>query len=181
VQSPVATLLKDAERLGLVAKSFGEKGKLTFLGAHYTGGNDLIELAGTAAESFYWITGYTLTSQPGPGTDLQLKIAKRYGRDEKTMDSHNYTNGMMVAQVAIETMRRAKAKKVKISRESLYAELNAMNGKNAYDPKTTVGPVTYSKTDHEGVDSLQIYAAGKGVFKGVGKPFVPEYVAKIKK
>jgi branched-chain amino acid transport system substrate-binding protein len=181
VQSPVATLLKDAERLGLVAKSFGEKGKLTFLGAHYTGGNDLIELAGTAAEGFYWITGYTLTSQPGPGTDLQLKIAKRYGRDEKTMDSHNYTNGMMVAQVAIETMRRAKAKKVKISRESLYAELNAMNGKNAYDPKTTVGPVTYSKTDHEGVDSLQIYAAGKGVFKSVGKPFVPEYVAKIKK
>ncbi|OGQ89370.1 MAG: amino acid ABC transporter substrate-binding protein, partial [Deltaproteobacteria bacterium RIFOXYC2_FULL_48_10] len=40
VQSPVATMLTDAQRLGLAAKSFGEKGKLTFLGAHYTGGND---------------------------------------------------------------------------------------------------------------------------------------------
>jgi branched-chain amino acid transport system substrate-binding protein len=51
VQSPVATLIKDAERLGLTAKTFGEKGKLTFLGAHYTGGNDLIDLAGSAAEA----------------------------------------------------------------------------------------------------------------------------------
>jgi len=34
VQSPVATMLKDAQRLDLVASSFGQKGKLTFLGAH---------------------------------------------------------------------------------------------------------------------------------------------------
>jgi branched-chain amino acid transport system substrate-binding protein len=32
IQSPVATMLKDASRLGLVAKTFGEKGKITFTG-----------------------------------------------------------------------------------------------------------------------------------------------------
>lgn len=175
VQSPVATLLKDAQRLDVIAKNFGEEGKLTFVGAHYTGGNDLIELAGSAAEGFFWTTSYTLTSEPGPGTDFQLMLAKKYGRDDKTANSHNYTNGMMVAQLAVETIRRVKTKGAKVARESLYNELNAMNGANAYSPGNTVGPVTYSPTDHAGVDTLQIYSVQKGVFRAVGKPFVPKF------
>ena len=181
VQSPVATLIKDAQRLGLMATSFGQEGKLTFLGAHYTGGNDLIELAGTAAEGFHWATSYTLTSEPGPGTTFQLQLAKKYNRDDKTANSHNYTNGLMVAQTAVETIRRVKAKGEKVTRASLYNELNAMNGANSYSPGNTVGPVTYSPTDHAGVDNIQIYDAKGGVFKAVGKPFAPEYVSKIKK
>jgi len=175
VQSPVATLLKDAQRLGLVAKTFGEKGKLTFTGAHYTGGNDLIDLAGSASEGFFWTTSYALTSVPGPGTDFQLMLAKKYNRDEKTANSHNYTNGMMVAQVAVETIRRVKAKGEKVTRANLYKELNAMNGGNGYSPGNTVGPVTYSPTDRAGVDDLQIYSVQGGVFKGVGKPFIPKF------
>ncbi len=176
VQSPVATLLKDAQRLGVAAKTFGEEGKLTFTGAHYTGGNDLIELAGSAAEGFFWTTSYTLTSEPGKGTDFQLMLAKKYGRDDKTANSHNYTNGMMVAQLAVETIRRVKAKGMKVTRENLYTELNAMNGKNSYSPGNTVGPVTYSPSDHAGVDTLQIYSVQGGVFKAVGAPFVPKFV-----
>ncbi len=80
---PVATLLKDANRLGLTATTFSEDGKLTFLGAHYTGGPDLVALAGTAAERFYWTTSYTLTSEKGPGTDFQLALAKRYNCGDK--------------------------------------------------------------------------------------------------
>jgi len=179
VQSPVATLLNDAQRLDVIAKSFGEPGKLTFLGAHYTGGNDLIDLAGSAADNFYWTTSYKLTSEPGPWTDQQLALAKRYGRDEKTANSHNYTSGVLVAQIAVETMKRAKAKGVKIDRAALYQELLAMNDKNAYTPFTTVGPITYSKTDKEGVDTLQLYVVKDGVFRAVGKPYAPEYVKKI--
>ena len=178
VQSPVATLLNDAQRLGLSAQNFGEKGKITFLGAHYTGGNDLIALAGSAAEGFLWTTSYTLTSEPGPGTDFQLELAKRYGRDDKAANSHNYTNGVMVAQVAAEVIRRAKAAGKEISRETLYEEMLAMHGDKAFDPKTTVGPVTYSKDDKEGVDTLQIYQVEGGVFKGVGEPFIPDYAKK---
>ena len=69
VQSPVATMLKDASRLGLAAKTYGEEGKLTFLGAHYTGGNDLIALAGAACEGFVWTTSFNLTSEKGEGTN----------------------------------------------------------------------------------------------------------------
>ncbi len=180
IQSPVATMIKDAKRLGMVATSFGQKGKITFTGCHYTGGNDLVALAGSAAENYYWTTSYIVTSEPGAGTDAQLALAKRYGRDDKTANSHNYANGVMVAQVAAECIRRAKAKGVKINKKTLYAELLQMNGMNAFYPVTTVGPVTYSKTDKAGVDTLQLYSVQNGKFKSVGKPFIPEYTGKIK-
>ena len=180
VQSPVATMLKDASRLGLVAKTFGERGKITFLGCHYTGGNDLVALAGSAAENFHWTTSYIITNEPGVGSDAQLALAKRYGRDEKAASSHNYANGVMVAQVATEVLLRAKAKGKKINKETLYAEMLAMNGMNAFYPVTTVGPVTYSKTDHAGVDTLQLYAVKNGAFISMGTPFIPEYTGKIK-
>ncbi len=180
IQSPVATMIKDATRLGIAAKTFGEKGKLTFLGCHYTGGNDLIALAGSAAENYYWTTSYTITSEPGVGTDAQLALAKKYGRDDKAANSHNYANGVMVAQVATECILRTKARGKKVTKESLYEELLAMNGMNAFYPVTTVGPVTYSKTDKAGVDTLQLYTVKDGVFKSVGAPFIPEYTGKIK-
>jgi len=181
VQPPVATLLKSAQSLDMIASTYGEEGKITFMGAHYAGGPGIIALAGSAAENFYWTTAYKLMSAKGPGTDAQLALAKRYGRDDKVAYDSNYTNGIMVAQVAVETMRRAKARGKKVTRASLYEELLAMNGYNAYYPLTTVGPVTYSKTDREGVDTLQLYVAKDGVFHAIGAPFSPEYVEKIKK
>jgi branched-chain amino acid transport system substrate-binding protein len=180
VQPPVATMLKGAQSLGMIASTYGEAGKITFLGCHYAGGPDLIGLAGSAAENYYWTTSYKLMTAKGPGTDEQLALAKRYGRDEGVAMSQNYTNGIMVTQVAVETMRRAKAKGKKITRAALYEELLGMNGENAYQSLTTVGPVTFSKTDREGVDTLQLYVAKDGVFGEVGAPFSPEYVKKIK-
>jgi branched-chain amino acid transport system substrate-binding protein len=176
VQPPVATMLKSAQSLGVEAKTYGEKGKLTFLGLHYAGGPDLIALAGSAAEGYYWTTSYKLTSEPGPGTDAQLALAKRYGRDEKTANSQNYTNGIQVTQIAVEAMIRAKAQGKKITRESLYEELLAMHGYEAYYPLTTVGPVTYSETDRQGVDMLQLYRVEDGIFKPVGLPFTSKYI-----
>ncbi|MCP3873502.1 MAG: ABC transporter substrate-binding protein [Desulfobacteraceae bacterium] len=180
IQSPVATMLKDAQRLGLTSKTFGEKGKLTFLGAHYTGGNDLIALAGAATEGYHWICSYNLTSEKTEGTTKQLALAKKYGRDAKAANSHNYANGIMVAQVATEAIRRAKAAGLKVNKENLYKMLNGMNGAKAYHPYTTVGPVTYSKTDRAGVDMLQIYSVQNGTFKKVGSPMQSVYMKKIK-
>jgi len=178
VQSPVATMLKDATSLGLMAQSFGEAGKLTFLGCHYTGGNDLVALAGNSAENFYWTTSYIITNEPSPGATAQLDLAKKYNRDEKAANSHNYANGMMVAQVVTEVIKRTKANGKEINQETLYAELQEMNGDKAYSPGTTVGPVTYSKTDHTGVDTLQLYVVQNGGFKSAGKPFIPAYTEK---
>ncbi len=180
VQSPVATMIKDASRLGVTAKSFGEKGKLTFLGAAYTGGADLIALAGDAAEGYLWTCSFYLTSEKNEGTDKQLALAKKYGRDDKTANSHNYGNGIQVAQIATEAILRAKKAGLEVNKENLYKMLNGMNGDNAFYSYTSVGPVTYSPTDHAGVDLLQIYRAEGGVFKKVGEPMQSEYMKKIK-
>jgi branched-chain amino acid transport system substrate-binding protein len=180
VQSPVATMLKDASSLGLIAESFGEDGKLTFLGCHYTGGNDLVALAGDSAKNFYWTTSYIVTNEPSPGATAQLELAKKYNRDEKAANSHNYANGMMVAQVATEVIKRTKAKGKEVTSVTLYEELQEMNGDNAFFPGTTVGPVTYSKTDHAGVDTLQLYVVKDGAFWSTGEPFVPVYTGKMK-
>ena len=180
VQPPVATMLKGAQSLGMAASTYGEAGKITFLGCHYAGGPDLVGLAGSAAENFYWTTSYKLMTAKGPGTDAQLALAKRYGRDDKVANSQNYTNGIMVVQIAVEAIRRTKSKGKKITRATLHEELLAMNGYNAYYPLTTVGPVTFSKTDREGVDTLQLYVNKGGVFSELGLPFVSEYVQKIK-
>ena len=180
VQPPVATMLKGAQSLGMIAGTYGEAGKITFLGCHYAGGPDLVGLAGSAAENYYWTTSYKLMTAKGPGTDAQIALAKRYGRDDKTAMSQNYTNGIMVVQVAVEAIRRAKSKGKKVTRAALYEEMLGMNGYNAFYPLTTVGPVTFSKTDREGVDTLQLYVAKGGVFQEVGAPFSPEYVKKIK-
>ena len=176
VQSPVVTLINDSQRLGMTAQSFGEEGKFTFLGAHYTGGNDLIALAGSAAEGFYWTTSYRLTSEKGPWTDWQLDLAKKYGRDDKTANSHNYTNGIMAAQVAVEAIRRAREAGKEVTMATLYETLNEMNGDKSYEPLTTVGPVNYSPTDRMGVDTLQLYVVKDGVFRAVGEPFKPEFL-----
>ena len=106
----------------------------------------------------------------------QLDFAKKYGRDDKTANSHNYANGIMAAQVAVEAMRRVKESGKAITRESLVNALNNMNGDNAYETLTTVGPVSFSKTDRMGVDYLQLYVVMGGVFKSVGEPFQPKFI-----
>ena len=176
VQSPVATLLNDAQRLGMTAASFGEAGKITFMGAHYTGGNDLIALAGSAAEGYYWTTAYHVTSEKGPWTDWQLDMAKKYERDDKTANSHNYACGMMAAQVAVEAIRRTREAGKEVTSATLYETLNQMNGDKAFESLAAVGPVTYGPGDHMGVDTVQLYVVKDGAFQSEGKPFKPEFI-----
>ena len=81
-----------------------------------------------------------------------------------------------MTQIAVEAIMRAIAKGKEISRATLTEELLGMNGYNAYYPLTTVGPVTYSESDRQGVDMLQLYRAQSGVFKPVGAPFTSKYI-----
>ena len=167
VQSPVATMIKDAMRLNLNASSFGETGKLTFLGAHYTGGSDLVALAGKAAENFYWTCSYNLTSEANDKSKKQLELAKAYGRDDKAANSHNYAAGILQAQIPTQAIIMAKKEGLEVTPANLYKMLEKMNGANAYDSFAAVGPVTYSKTDHVGVDVVNIYKVENGVFKAI--------------
>lgn len=179
IQSPVATLLKDSVRLNVRASSFGEKGKLTFLGAHYTGGADLVALAGKAAEGFLWTCSYNLTTENNAKSKMQLDLAKRYGRDEKAAHSHNYAAGILQAQIPTAAILRAKAMGLKITPGNLYKAILQLNGKNAFGSFAAVSPLTFSKTDRIGVDSVNIYEVKNGTFKAVGS-VESEYMKKVR-
>lgn len=179
VQSPVATLLKDAVRLQAKADSFGEAGKLTFMGAHYTGGSDLIALAGDASEGFLWTCSYNLTYEDNDKTKKQLELAQKYGRDEKAANSHNYAAGILQAQIATEAILRAKKAGLDITPANLYTALQSINGKNAYESFAAVGPLTYSPKERVGVDLVNIYEVKDGKFKAISS-IASEYMAAIR-
>lgn len=175
VQSPVATMLTDAARLGITASSFGEKGKLTFLGAHYTGGSDLIALGGESAEGFYWACSYNLTSEKNKGAEKQLALAKRYGRDEKAANSHNYGAGILAAQIATEAIKNVKAADQEVNMENLY---NVMQKLEVYS-FVAAGPVDYSKTERVGVDRQNVYVVKNGEFTKI-EAIESQYMKKIR-
>ncbi|MFU8768701.1 MAG: ABC transporter substrate-binding protein [Desulfotignum sp.] len=175
VQTPVATMLTDAQRLGVTAGSFGEKGKLTFLGAHYTGGSDLIALAGTATEGYIWADSYNLTSEDNEGAKKQLELAARYGRDDKAANSHNYGAGILAAQIATEAIKETKAAGLEVNRENIYKTMQTLN----FEAFSAVGPVTYSETERIGVNVQNIYIAEGGVFKKA-KSMESQFMRKVR-
>lgn len=175
VQTPVATMLTDAQRLGVTAGSFGEKGKLTFLGAHYTGGSDLIALAGTATEGYIWADSYNLTSENNDKSKKQLELAERYGRDDKAANSHNYGAGILAAQIATEAIKETKKAGLKVNRENIYKTMQSLN----FESFAAAGPVTYSETERIGVDVQNIYVAEGGIFKKV-KSMESQFIRKVR-
>lgn len=175
VQTPVATMLTDAQRLGVTAGSFGEKGKLTFLGAHYTGGSDLIALAGTATEGFIWACSYNLTSENNEGAKKQLELAKRYNQDDKAANSHNYGAGILAAQIATEAIKDTKKAGLEVNRENIYKSMQKLN----FDSFVAAGPVSYSETERIGVDVQNIYVAEGGVFKKI-ESMESQFIQKVR-
>ncbi|WP_424951156.1 ABC transporter substrate-binding protein [Deinococcus sp.] len=162
---PVANVLKDAQRLGLL-------GKMQFMGAHYTGGEDLTRLAGSAAQGFIWATSFYLSDESTlPGIILVKKIGAQFGRGANTVQSIHYTAGMTAAAITVEAMKRAAAKG-DVTNLTVYDALLTFNGTHAFDPGFTVSPVIFTKTDHVGAEGLRyLQADATGNFKAISGPF----------
>jgi branched-chain amino acid transport system substrate-binding protein len=180
IQSPVATMLKDASRLGLVATSFGEKGKITFTGCHYTGGNDLVSLAGPAAENYYWTTSYIVTSEPGVGRMPSWPWPKNTDGTTKRPTPTIMPMALWWPRWLPKCILRAKAKGLKITKENLYAEMLAMNGMNAFYPVTTVGAGNLLRNRQGRCRHPAALRGQRWCLHSVGAPFIPEYTSKIK-
>lgn len=159
---PVANILKDAKRLGLL-------GKMQFMGAHYTGGEDLTRLAGDAANNFIWCTSYYMYDEADqPGIQLVKKIGAQMGRKADTIRSVHYTSGMLAASIAIESLRRAKGDG---SSAAMYKAVTGMTGSKSFNPGFTVSPVSFSVKDHVGAEGLRLLQADNtGNFKAITGP-----------
>ncbi|MGQ9511538.1 MAG: ABC transporter substrate-binding protein [Thermaceae bacterium] len=175
VVGPVANILKDAKRLGL---------KMKHLGAHYTGGSDLLSLAGEAADGFLWATSFYMYDEDAPGIQLQKELGKKYGRPEAIGRSVNYTNGMLATAIAVEAIRRAQARFKRVNNETVYQALVGMNGPNAFKPGFAVSTkqgieVDFSKSEHTGAEGLRILEAKGGRFVPVTEPFTSALFRKV--
>jgi len=170
VAGPVANILKDAQRLGL-------NRKIRQMGAVYTGGSDLIRLAGDAAEGFLWASSYFTLDENTPGITLQRQLAARYNRSADILNSTNYTAGMLVAAIAVEAMRRAALRfNGRIDNETVYQTLIGMNGPNAFRPGFAVSTkagieIDFTRTEQTGSEGLRVLEVKAGKFVPVTTPF----------
>jgi branched-chain amino acid transport system substrate-binding protein len=177
VAGPVANILKDAKRLGL-DKKFKQ------LGAHYTGGPDLISLAGDAAEGFLWATSFYMFHEDAPGIRLQKELGQKYGRPQAIVGSVNYTNGMLATAIAVEAMRRAQERFKRVTNETVYQALVGMNGPNAFKPGFAVSTkqgieIDFTKSERTGAEGLRILEAKGGRFVPVTEPFTSALFRKV--
>jgi branched-chain amino acid transport system substrate-binding protein len=177
VAGPVANILKDAKRLGLDKK-------IQQLGAHYTGGPDLIKLAGEAAEGFLWATSFYMVHEDAPGIRLQKELGQKYGRPQAIIESANYTNGMLAVAIAVEAIRRAQERYKKVTNETVYQALIGMNGPNAFKPGFAVSTkqgieIDFTKSEHTGAEGLRILEAKGGRFVPVTEPFTSALFRKV--
>ncbi len=170
VAGPVATMVKDAKRLGLNIKHAG---------AHYAGGPDLLRLAGDAAEGFIWVTSYFMPDENTKGAAFVRELGTRYKRPSDTLESVHYPSGMLAAAIAIEAIRRAHEAGKPVTgdagREAVHQALLGLT----FDPGLAVGPVTYSKDDHVGVDMLRALRAEGGKFVPITEPFQSKLFRKV--
>ncbi len=174
---PVANILKDAKRLGLDKK-------IKQLGAHYTGGPDLINLAGDAAEGFLWATSFYMYHEDTPGIRLQKELGEKYKRSQAIVESVNYTNGMLATAIAVEAMRRAQERFKRITGETVYQALIGMNGPNAFKPGFAVSTkqgieIDFTKTERTGAEGLRILEAKGGRFVPITEPFTSALFRKV--
>lgn len=162
VQSPIAAMLQAAQALGL-------KDQMTFLGAHYTGGSTLVNLAGDAADGFLWTTSFKMAYN----IPLQREIGERYGRSEETIADVNYTTGLLQTAIYVEAARRAVAAGEGVDKDAIYRHMLMMNAdqEGVFDTPFAVGPVSFSDTDRVGVDALHLLEDQGGRFVSVSEPF----------
>ncbi|ADH63436.1 branched chain amino acid ABC transporter amino acid-binding protein [Allomeiothermus silvanus DSM 9946] len=170
VAGPVANILKDAKRLGLDKK-------IRQMGAVYTGGSDLIRLAGDAAEGYLWASSYYTLDENVPGITLQKQLAQKYGRSTDILGSTNYTAGMLAAAIAVEAMKRAAQRfNGRIDNETVYQAIIGMNGPNAFKPGFAVSTksgieIDFTKSEQTGAEGLRVLEAKGGKFVPITEPF----------
>ncbi|RDI96276.1 branched-chain amino acid ABC transporter substrate-binding protein [Meiothermus sp. QL-1] len=170
VAGPVANILKDAKRLGLDRK-------IKQMGAVYTGGSDLLRLAGDAAEGYLWASSYYTLDENTPGINLQKQLAARYNRSADILNSTNYTAGMLAAAIAVEAMRRAAQRfNGRIDNETVYQSIIGMNGPNAFRPGFAVSTkagieIDFTRSEQTGAEGLRVLEVRGGKFVPITEPF----------
>lgn len=145
VAEPVAIFLRDARRQGLQAR---------FLGIHYAGGEELLNLAGANADDFITTSATVTWNTDVPGMELVREIHARYHPDISVRPPH-YAQGVVTAMVMQEAVRRAEAP----TGAAVKAALETFEN---FDVGGIALPITFGPDRHWGADSVYLYRLDSG-------------------
>ncbi|MDY7034023.1 MAG: ABC transporter substrate-binding protein [Thermodesulfobacteriota bacterium] len=126
-------LLRDARKFAY---------KPTFIGDYYTCGEDLIQIAGKAAEKFIGVHSFNSWYDDTPGVGEMRDITLKYQPDTK-IQTKFYTQGWVTSLIAIEAIKKAG--------EDLNGDtvVDAFESLREFDTKGLCGVITYSPTQHK--------------------------------
>ena len=116
--------------------------KPTFIGDYYTCGEDLIKVAGKAAEKFIGVHSFNSWYDDTPGVANMREITLKYQPDTK-IQTKFYTQGWVTSLILGQAIKRAGKD---LNGDSLVDGLESLRD---FDTKGLCGLMTYSPTQHK--------------------------------
>ena len=156
VSSPAAVLLKDA-------KSQGMTDTVKFICLNWCADENLIKLAGDAAEGVIGAIPFTPPSAHVPGHDDADKWLKQNGSSLEEKGLH-YTQGWWTMAVMAEGIKRVLDQGKEVNGENIKAALETIQN---FDTGGVTSPISFSPTSHKGNNALRLYQVEGGKWKQI--------------
>jgi len=157
IAAPVSVMLKDAYRLGL---STAAGGKMTIVPGFQTGMEELIPMAGEAAEGTLGLQCTAMWQDKGmPGVKLAKEVQEKYRGEAEP--SSTYLWGWNVARIGCEGIRIAldDVGYDKLDGAAVWKALESIKG---LDMGGIIPPVTFSPTERRGSMSIRMLQITNG-------------------
>ena len=142
---PAGVLLRELKKFGMSIPVFGNAAAAS---------EEVIHMAGAAAKKYYAITVFASWYDEGEGVALMREITLKYAPGtEKPYRGKLYTYGWGIATVLKEGLSRAGKD---IDGEKFVTALESIQN---YDMKGLTAPVSFSPSNHKGMNSAKVFKA----------------------
>lgn len=158
VSSPAAVLLKDAKSQGLTES-------IKFVCLNWCADENLVKLAGDAAEGVVGTIPFQPPSSPVPGHADADKWLKDHGSSLEAKGLH-YTQGWWTMAVMSEAIKRVIDGGKEVNGENIKAALESIQN---FDTGGVTSPISFSATSHRGNTALKLFVVEGGKWKQVSE------------
>lgn len=155
VSSPAAVLLKDAKAQGMT--------EFKFICLNWCADENLVKLAGDAAEGVIGTIPFTPPTFPQPGHEEADKWLKAHGSSLEEKGLH-FTQGWWTMAVMAEGIKRVLDAGKPVTGENIKAALETIQN---FDTQGITSPISFSATSHKGNNALRLYQVSGGKWKQI--------------
>lgn len=151
VSSPAAVLMKDAKSQGVTAN-------VKFICLNWCADENLIKLAGDAAEGVIGAIPFTPPSSHVSGHDDADNYLKSKGSSLEAKGLH-YTQGWWTMAIMAEGIKRTLDQGKPVTGENIRAALETIQN---FDTGGVTSPISFSPASHKGNNALRLYEVKSG-------------------